>query len=467
MTSQLESTSPPRSTGVATPSTALSLSFNIAENRPTSRSSISSSSSSQDSMASESSRTTSSSYQVEDAYFSSNPPPKTLPQHVAAAEEFISQHAATNRRVVLVTSGGTTVPLEKNTVRFIDNFSAGTRGATSAEYFLESGYAVIFLHRQFSLLPYSRHYSHSTDCFLDFLHEAEDGSVEANPAHQQKMLRVLRKYNAAKRQNLLLMLPFVTITDYLHELRAVAQLMRPLGPNGLLYLAAAVSDFFVPPERMSEHKIQSTNATDKLGSKKQQQGPTTITTEKREPQKENEEDEAFDNFDSSPAVPRSKRLIVDLDPVPKFLKNLVDGWAPEGMIVSFKLETDPALLVHKAKYSLDRYLHHLVIGNLLTTRKWEVVFVSPGRQDQWIRVPISRRKKTLSGSGVEDLIGVAEREGSGKASEVNIGNEPMDPASLPEGEPEMEIESLIIPAVHLLHDKHVEAVRVKNLASGK
>ncbi|KAI0105693.1 DNA/pantothenate metabolism flavoprotein [Nemania sp. FL0031] len=459
MASQLESTSSPHSTGIANPSAALSLSFNIAENRPVSRSSSISSSSSHDSMASGSTQTSASSYQVENAYFSSNPPPKALPQHIAAAKEFINQHAATNRRVVLITSGGTTVPLEKQTVRFIDNFSAGTRGATSAEYFLESGYAVIFLHRQFSLLPYSRHYSHSTDCFLDFLHESEDGSVIANPAHQQKMLRVLRKYNAAKRQNLLLMLPFVTITDYLHELRAVAQLMRPLGPNGLLYLAAAVSDFFVPPDRMSEHKIQSTNATDSLESKKQ--GPTTITAEKREQPKQNEEDEAFDNFDSSPAVPRSKRLIVDLDPVPKFLKNLVDGWAPEGMIVSFKLETDPGLLVHKAKYSLNRYQHHLVIGNLLTTRKWEVVFVSPGLEDQWIRVPIARRKKT-SGSGVEDLIGVAEREGGSKASQETISNEPMDPATLPEGEPEMEIESLIIPAVEALHDKHVASVTAKN-----
>ncbi|KAI1114046.1 DNA/pantothenate metabolism flavoprotein [Nemania sp. NC0429] len=472
MASQIESISR-RSTGVENPSPALSLSFNIGENRPVSRSSsFSSSSSSQDSMASDSSATTVSSEQLENAYFSSNPPPKALPQHVAAAREFINHHATTNRRVVLITSGGTTVPLEKQTVRFIDNFSAGTRGATSAEYFLESGYAVIFLHRQFSLLPYSRHYSHSTDCFLDFLHEGEDGSVVANPAHKQKMLRVLRKYNAAKRQNMLLMLPFVTITDYLHELRAVAQLMRPLGPNGLLYLAAAVSDFFVPPNRMSEHKIQSTNATDQLQQKKQ--GPTTVTTEKREQQREraSEEDEAFDNFDSSPAIPRSKRLIIDLDPVPKFLKNLVDGWAPEGMIVSFKLETDPSILVHKAKYSLNRYQHHLVIGNLLTTRKWEVVFVSPGREDQWIRVPISRRKKTLSGSGAEELVGFAERvaAGGGKASgeeeeNENTRNEPMDPASLPEGEPEMEIESLIIPAVEELHDKHVESVKARNARS--
>ena len=35
--------------------------------------------------------------------------------------------------IVCVSSGGTTVPLEQNTVRFIDNFSSGERGAVSAE----------------------------------------------------------------------------------------------------------------------------------------------------------------------------------------------------------------------------------------------------------------------------------------------------------------------------------------------
>jgi phosphopantothenate-cysteine ligase len=70
------------------------------------------------------------------------------------------------------------------------------------------------------------------------------------------MLTVLGKYNAAKSKNLLLILPFTTITDYLFELRFVAHRMRLLGPNGLFYLAAAVSDFFVSPRRMAEHKIR-------------------------------------------------------------------------------------------------------------------------------------------------------------------------------------------------------------------
>lgn len=276
---------------------------------------------------------------VENQYFSSNPPPKALSEHITQAQHFIDFHADAKHRVVLITSGGTTVPLEKQTVRFIDNFSAGTRGATSAEYFLEAGYAVIFLHRQFSLLPYSRHYSHATDCFLDFLHEGPEGSVVAKPEFSEKMLSVLRKYQTARRNNMLLTVPFVTIGDYLHELRAIASLMHRVGPDGLLYLAAAASDFFLPQDRMAEHKIQSTDAADKfkkgLASAK---SPHVKPTE-----------EEFDNFDSSPKVPRSKRLIVDLDPVPKFLKNLVDGWAPECMIVSFKLETDPGTFVEHGR----------------------------------------------------------------------------------------------------------------------
>ncbi|KAG5914824.1 hypothetical protein E4U53_004580 [Claviceps sorghi] len=346
---------------------------------------------------------------VEDAYFASNPPPKALAQHTALASAFIAAHARhPHRRVVLITSGGTTVPLEKQTVRFIDNFSAGTRGATSAEYFLEAGYAVIFLHRQFSLLPYSRHFSHSRHCFLDFLTEGPGGGPvqwrdDADDADDAAPVRdVLRRYRRAKDANMLLMIPFVTIGDYLHELRALSTLMSPLGRRGLLYLAAAVSDFFVPPERMSEHKIQSTSA---------------------------DADDEFDNFDASPRRPAApRRLVVDLDPVPKFLKNLVDGWAPQGMIVSYKLETDPAILIRKARYSLQRYQHHLVIGNLLATRKWEVVFVSPRRPDRWLRVAPSTPADAAR---------------------------PLRPEHLPRGNPDTEIEKLIIPAVAELHDEHI------------
>ena len=65
------------------------------------------------------------------------------------------------------------MPLEHNTVRFVDNFSAGTRGSASAEYFLDQGYAVIFMHRLKSLEPFVRHFSGQQ--FLDMLELTESG----------------------------------------------------------------------------------------------------------------------------------------------------------------------------------------------------------------------------------------------------------------------------------------------------
>lgn len=344
-------------------------------------------------------------------YFECNPPPKSLHTHTTLAKAFIDHHLALARRVVLITSGGTTVPLENQTVRFVDNFSAGTRGATSAEYFLEAGYAVIFLHRQFSLLPYSRHYSHSTNCFLDFVTEGEHGEVVANQEYQEKMMDVLRKYSAAKKSNTLLLLPYTTITEYLWELKEIALLMRPLGSTGLFYLAAAVSDFFVPRERMVEHKIQSSETSN-----------------------------------------QGKKLVIDLDPVPKFLKSLVEGWAPEGMIVSFKLETDPSILVSKAQAALRRYSHHLVIGNLLSTRKWEVVFIAPNSEENWIRVPMHRRIKSMSaGAGLMVRPSLAALRG-----EDVVQDETMTTES------ELEIESLIVPEVARMHGTFIQASKKIN-----
>lgn len=46
------------------------------------------------------------------------------------------------------------MPLEKNTVRSIENFSTGLRGALSAEEFLKKGYEVIYLHRDNAILPF-------------------------------------------------------------------------------------------------------------------------------------------------------------------------------------------------------------------------------------------------------------------------------------------------------------------------
>lgn len=123
------------------------------------------------------------------------------------------------------------------------------------------------MHRQFSLQPFSRHYSHSTHPFLDFL-DIEDLSpsdtspsptassasspphITVRPSERAQLLEVLATYKAVQRAETLLTLTFVTVNDYLWLLRAVSQEMNIFGRNCLYYLAAAVSDFFLPRQKM-------------------------------------------------------------------------------------------------------------------------------------------------------------------------------------------------------------------------
>lgn len=72
-------------------------------------------------------------------------------------------------------------------------------------------------------------------------------------------------------------------------------------------------------------------------------------------------------------------LTLELRQVPKLLGNITSQWAPHAFVVSFKLETDTDKLRSKAEMALNKYKVHLVIANLLQTRKDVVYLVSPKR----------------------------------------------------------------------------------------
>ena len=102
-----------------------------------------------------------------ETFFKENPPPNQnlLENNQTALKKFCE--ANRKQRIVLVTSGGTTIPFEKNTVRFIDNFSQGTRGSASTEHFLKDNKcSVIFLYRASTLQPFHRHFR-SGSCHFD------------------------------------------------------------------------------------------------------------------------------------------------------------------------------------------------------------------------------------------------------------------------------------------------------------
>ncbi|CAI5444805.1 unnamed protein product [Caenorhabditis angaria] len=235
-------------------------------------------------------------------------------------EKFLAENKL--RKIAFITSGGTQVPLEKNTVRFIDNFSAGTRGASSAEYFLRAGYAVIFMHREESLKPYSRHFSNLFSTL-----QISGDQVICNAPKIREILEEKEKF-----KNRIYYAPFKTFDQYMQLLEQICQHINPLGSQALVYLAAAVSDFVVT--ELPTHKMAS-----------------------------------------------DSELNLGLSVAPKVIERVVNSYVPNAFIVSFKLETDAEKLLPKAKCALAKYGHQLVIANMLSTRKHRVVFVQQNQEN--------------------------------------------------------------------------------------
>ena len=251
----------------------------------------------------------------------------------ASLSAFITSAQSTSTPLVLVTSGGTSVPLEKSTVRSIENFSTGARGSSSAESFLGAGYSVIFMHRLGSKLPY--------------LHAVDEGGCVSpkildNPhaARDPSCVSFTRAIGEAR----LYMLPFTSVDEYLSLLSSTIKAMEPLHSLAMYYAAAAVSDFHLPDA--PEHKIQSGMTEGGNPAPRSSPGSGSAGT----------------------SVDEQGRLHVVLDPVPKRLGEL-KGWCPGLFVCGFKLETDPSILAAKAAGSLRRYGLDCVVANLLKSRK--------------------------------------------------------------------------------------------------
>lgn len=101
----------------------------------------------------------------------------------------------------------------------------------------------------------------------------------------------------------LLTVDFTTLSEYMFYLKLCTEAVASAGPSALVLLAAAVSDFYIPEGEMTEHKIQS----------------------------------------------RHGNLELVMKPVPKMIGMVTREWCPAAFTVSFKLETDQALLVPKVR----------------------------------------------------------------------------------------------------------------------
>eukprot|EP00210_Caulerpa_lentillifera_P009051 g8638.t1 len=247
-------------------------------------------------------------------------------------EQFLQKHidenGALKKPIVCLTSGGTTVPLERRCVRYIDNFTTGTRGALSAEEFLTHGYLVVFLTRDSAFQPFTLDLGTQNPAELLWkFTEVQNGEVKVCKEQETKLKKLQGVLEYVYNEGLLLTVNFTSIFDYMKKLEWISKELSKFGSQAMFYLAAAVSDFYLPWDEMLEHKIQSAEG----------------------------------------------KLELALHGVPKALGTLRHNWAPKSYVMSFKLETLEEILISKAKGAIINYGVHAVIANLLHTRKDRVL----------------------------------------------------------------------------------------------
>ncbi len=327
-------------------------------------------------------------------------------------------------------------PLEIEMVRYLDNFSTGTRGAISVELLLKRGYAVIHLRRIGSACPFGRVLAREMECdgpngpptfnsfgrlfddpSGDYGHESDDGNDgggDNKPRRRDRrrdidrgdelalhprlvdstiLISAHREYRRVCRDGSLLTVEYRSVDEYLEKLELCCiYAMRDSGHMGLVYLAAAVSDFHVPIECRAAHKIQSRDYGIAPSTTSSSSSSNANATSGRM-----EDDECCGSGggdDGEMGGEAGRRgggeamrigsdgtLLLTLHPVPKAIPRLRRLWCPEAYVVSFKLETDPSILRRKSVLAMENNDVHLVVGNVLSTR-YERVYVLSRELDE-------------------------------------------------------------------------------------
>ncbi|KAL7462864.1 hypothetical protein ACHAXS_005683 [Conticribra weissflogii] len=205
------------------------------------------------------------------------------------------------------------------------------------------------------------------------------GYLSLNPrlAHSQRLQSALRERNRIVQHGLLLTVTFRTVEDYLSKFQMCCEAVNTCGTLGLVYLAAAVSDFYIPKDKRAIHKIQSRDyGLQSTAHSSSGESATSFGAEDGSNQLSNDDGIENQRFIQ---LGEGNTLTLTLYPVPKVIPSLRKTWCPLAFVVSFKLETDASILREKSVIAMKTNNVHLVIGNELATRHEKVYLLS--RQD--------------------------------------------------------------------------------------
>ena len=121
--------------------------------------------------------------------------------------------------------------------------------------FKNVGYKVVFLYRKGSVYPFTTGLRSSASRYIDdeLLSNLEDRKqgIFLNAVNNGGRIKSeLRCYNHCIKNKMMMTIPFETLKEYLASLQLIAEEISYLKERACFYLAAAVSDFYVPEDEV-------------------------------------------------------------------------------------------------------------------------------------------------------------------------------------------------------------------------
>ncbi|KAJ1610253.1 putative phosphopantothenoylcysteine synthetase [Cryptosporidium canis] len=233
-------------------------------------------------------------------------------------------------------------------VRCIDNISTGTRGAYSAEYFLKLGFSVVFFHRRGSHLPFTVDLPSKYDLLLTFGDSFNSTECYSSFFKDEKIKKIVRaSQNFMKYSERIFFMEFGSVYEYINGIENIISYCTELSTKIIFFLAAAVSDFYIPNNLLSINKI---SADSNLAL----------------------------NIDNEPQVPT---ITLELYSTPKCAQ-FIRKKLPDCFLVLFKLETEEETLYQKSDKLLIMYNANVICANLLQSRRDSVTIITPNSKTE-------------------------------------------------------------------------------------
>ena len=220
---------------------------------------------------------------------------------------------------------------------------------------------------------------------------AASSSVAVSASQVSSILSSVSRFQS-ELSGRLLSLEFSSVGEYLFSLRTLCRALRDVPPklaagaaaasstaarqrSCMLLLAAAVSDYHIPADQLSVHKLQSRSGG--ALELRMEQTPKVLHC-LRHKMAPRPAAAAVDASSAAAAAVGAGSSSASSLPAPSADPAISDSaWCPQAFALSFKLETDASLLVSKSRVALREYGVNVVCANGLHTRYNQLQLIVP------------------------------------------------------------------------------------------